>query len=44
MKMITAIVKPFRLDDVRAALQEIGVQGMTKEGNCRKRDIPETCF
>lgn len=29
MKMITAIVKPFRLDDVRSALQEIGVQGMT---------------
>ncbi|MEJ2173130.1 MAG: P-II family nitrogen regulator [Woeseiaceae bacterium] len=29
MKMITAIVKPFRLDEVRSALQEIGVQGMT---------------
>jgi nitrogen regulatory protein P-II 2 len=29
MKMITAIVKPFRLDDVRSALQEIGAQGMT---------------
>src|SRR5690242_8009756 len=29
MKMITAIIKPFRLDDVRAALSEIGVQGMT---------------
>lgn len=29
MKMITAIVKPFRLDDVRSALQEIGIQGMT---------------
>lgn len=29
MKMITAIVKPFRLDEVRAALQEIGIQGMT---------------
>ncbi len=29
MKMITAIVKPFRLDEVRSALQEIGIQGMT---------------
>jgi len=29
MKMITAVIKPFRLDDVRAALSEIGVQGMT---------------
>ncbi len=29
MKLITAIVKPFKLDDVRTALSEIGVQGMT---------------
>ena len=29
MKMITAIVKPFRLDEVRSALEEIGVHGMT---------------
>ncbi len=29
MKMITAIIKPFRLDDVRAALNELGVSGMT---------------
>ena len=29
MKLVTAIVKPFRLDDVRNALSEIGVQGMT---------------
>src|SRR3970040_957656 len=29
MKLITAVVKPFRLDDVRDALAEIGVQGMT---------------
>lgn len=27
--MITAIIKPFRLDEVRGALQEIGIQGMT---------------
>ena len=29
MKMVTAIVKPFKLDDVREALSEIGVQGIT---------------
>ena len=29
MKMITAIIKPFKLDDVREALGEIGVQGLT---------------
>ena len=29
MKLITAIVKPFKLDDVRDALSDIGVQGMT---------------
>ncbi len=29
MKLVTAIVKPFRLDDVRNALAEVGVQGMT---------------
>lgn len=29
MKMITAIIKPFKLDDVREALSEMGVQGIT---------------
>ena len=29
MKLIAAIVKPFRLDDVRNALSEVGVSGMT---------------
>ena len=29
MKLITAVIKPFKLDDVREALSEIGVQGMT---------------
>lgn len=29
MKLVTAIIKPFKLDDVREALSEIGVQGMT---------------
>jgi len=29
MKLITAIVKPFKLDDVRQAIADIGVQGVT---------------
>jgi len=29
MKLVTAIIKPFKLDDVRAALSDIGVQGVT---------------
>ena len=29
MKLVTAIIKPFKLDDVRSALSEIGVQGVT---------------
>ncbi len=29
MKLVTAIIKPFKLDDIREALSEIGVQGMT---------------
>ena len=29
MKLITAIIKPFKLDEVREALSEIGVQGIT---------------
>ena len=29
MKLVTAIVKPFRLDDVGNALGEVGIQGMT---------------
>ena len=29
MKLITAVIKPFRLDDVRNALGEVGVNGMT---------------
>lgn len=29
MKMITAVIKPFKLDDVREALSEIGVTGLT---------------
>jgi nitrogen regulatory protein PII len=29
MKQVTAMIKPFKLDDVREALAEVGVQGMT---------------
>jgi nitrogen regulatory protein PII len=29
MKMITAVIKPFKLDDIRDALGEIGIHGMT---------------
>ena len=29
MKLITAIIKPFKLDDVREALADVGVQGIT---------------
>ena len=29
MKLVTAIIKPFKLDDVRESLQAVGVQGMT---------------
>ncbi|MFT5716474.1 MAG: nitrogen regulatory protein PII [Oleiphilaceae bacterium] len=31
MKLITAIIKPFKLEDVRTALTDIGLQGMTIE-------------
>ncbi len=29
MKLVTAIIKPFKLDDVRDALAEVGIRGMT---------------
>ena len=29
MKLITAIIKPFKLDDVKSALRDTGVEGMT---------------
>ncbi|MDD9811480.1 MAG: P-II family nitrogen regulator [Gammaproteobacteria bacterium] len=29
MKLVVAIIKPFKLDEVRSALSEVGVQGMT---------------
>lgn len=29
MKLVSAVIKPFKLDDVRAALSDLGVQGVT---------------
>ena len=29
MKLVTAVIKPFKLDDVRVSLSEIGIQGLT---------------
>lgn len=29
MKLVTAVIKPFRLDDVKTALQQFGIQGLT---------------
>ncbi|HVM27579.1 MAG TPA: P-II family nitrogen regulator [Mycobacteriales bacterium] len=29
MRLVTAVIKPFKLDDVKAALEALGVQGMT---------------
>ena len=29
MKLVTAVVKPFKLDDVREAISEIGIEGLT---------------
>lgn len=43
MKLITAIIKPFKLDDVREALADNGVQGITVtevKGFGRQKGIP----
>ena len=43
MKKIEAIIKPFKLDDVKEALQEIGLQGMTViEAKCFGRQRGHT--
>ena len=45
MKMITAIIKPFKLDDVREALSDIGVQGITvpkSKASAGKKGIPNS--
>jgi nitrogen regulatory protein PII len=31
MKLVTAVIKPFKLDDVKAALKAVGVQGLTAD-------------
>ncbi len=44
MKLVTAIVKPFRLDEVKAALEALGVRGMTVsevQGHGRQRGHTE---
>ena len=44
MKLVTAIVKPFKLDDVKQALHEMGVAGMTVsevQGHGRQRGHTE---
>ena len=44
MKLVTAIIKPFKLDDVKAALQAFGVKGMTvveSSGDGRQRGHTE---
>ena len=44
MKLVTAIVKPFKLDDVKEALHELGVAGMTVsevQGHGRQRGHTE---
>ena len=44
MKLITAIIKPFKLDDVRDVLSELGIQGMTVtevKGFGRQKGITE---
>ena len=43
MKKIEAIIKPFKLDEVKEALQEAGIQGITvleAKGFGRQRGIP----
>ena len=45
MKLVTAIIKPFKLDDVREALSEISIQGMTVtevKGFGRQKVIPNS--
>ena len=44
MKLVTAVIKPFKLEDVRAALEALGVRGMTVDevqGHGRQRGHTE---
>lgn len=40
MKKIDAIIKPFKLDDVREALAEVGITGMTAKALAVKKATP----
>ncbi len=45
MKKIEAIIKPFKLDEVKEALQEVGLQGITvteAKGSAARRAIPSS--
>ncbi len=45
MKLVSAVIKPFKLDDVREALSEIGIQGITVtevKGFGRQKVIPNS--
>ena len=43
MKLVTAIIKPFKLDDVKSALESYGIQGMTvSEASCYGRQRGHT--
>ena len=45
MKKIEAIIKPFKLDEVKEALQEVGLQGITvteAKGSAARRDTPNS--
>ena len=47
MKLVTAVIKPFKLDDVREALSTIGVQGITVsevKGFGRQKGHTELCL
>ncbi len=46
MKKIEAIIKPFKLDEVKEVLQELGVQGLTvleAKGFGRQKGLTELC-
>ena len=46
MKLVTAVIKPFKLDDVKTALESFGVHGMTvseASGYGRQRGHTEVC-
>ncbi len=46
MKLVTVIIKPFKLEDVREALSSIGIQGLTVtevKGFGRQKGMPSRC-